>query len=415
MVVGMLTSPDTQTSSPSVEEDGGSSLTALRPAHHAVHHTHHHPDRHAVHHTAAAFHRSDVPGSSMMARMDHSDRSEFSEQQRATSAERSGTESREDGDERRRGPSEDQTTRSSKRKLVLTSLTSGSHDASKAQDYEDKDPESPPPAKRWVIGPIFQSFKSKMASFAEIVMSPVRLFKPSEFPAESNPEAHEDREEVETDGKKDVFLEKKKKLTPLRKLEVVQRLRFDTDLSNASDSEQNKVVGSQNRSERRGDSISEDAASFGSLNSPSETSENVSSDKSGQKLIVLCEQMTTDELKKHTLEKKKYHAQGQTLKKSRLPTPAVGKTTGLKRRELVVMVKRAGTEGTIGTGGAAESPKLTMLENPRWSRRENEEGFRFSASLLVARAILEMFKALVIPQKESKKVRPEVEEKRRKV
>ncbi|KAJ8253523.1 hypothetical protein COCON_G00201350 [Conger conger] len=39
--------------------------------------------------------------------------------------------------------------------------------------------ESPPPMKRWVIGPFFQSFKSKMASFTEIVMSPVRLFIPS--------------------------------------------------------------------------------------------------------------------------------------------------------------------------------------------------------------------------------------------
>ncbi|KAJ8347396.1 hypothetical protein SKAU_G00287970 [Synaphobranchus kaupii] len=43
-------------------------------------------------------------------------------------------------------------------------------------------PENPPPVKRWVIGPLFQSFKSKMASFTEIVMSPVRRFKPS-FPS----------------------------------------------------------------------------------------------------------------------------------------------------------------------------------------------------------------------------------------
>ncbi|XP_064172431.1 uncharacterized protein prr14 isoform X1 [Anguilla rostrata] len=39
--------------------------------------------------------------------------------------------------------------------------------------------ESPPTVKRWVIGPLLQSFKSKMASFTEIVMSPVRLFKPT--------------------------------------------------------------------------------------------------------------------------------------------------------------------------------------------------------------------------------------------
>ncbi|XP_012681289.2 uncharacterized protein prr14 isoform X1 [Clupea harengus] len=46
---------------------------------------------------------------------------------------------------------------------------------------KDKDtPESPTAAKRWVIGPLLHSFKSKMASFSEIVMSPVRLFKPTD-------------------------------------------------------------------------------------------------------------------------------------------------------------------------------------------------------------------------------------------
>ncbi|CAL9692857.1 unnamed protein product [Knipowitschia caucasica] len=33
--------------------------------------------------------------------------------------------------------------------------------------------------RSWVIGPLFQSFKSKMASFTEIVMSPAKLFKAS--------------------------------------------------------------------------------------------------------------------------------------------------------------------------------------------------------------------------------------------
>ncbi|XP_029913949.1 uncharacterized protein prr14 isoform X2 [Myripristis murdjan] len=36
--------------------------------------------------------------------------------------------------------------------------------------------------KSWVIGPLFQSFKSKMASFTEIVMSPVKLFKANSPP-----------------------------------------------------------------------------------------------------------------------------------------------------------------------------------------------------------------------------------------
>eukprot|EP00063_Salmo_salar_P083997 XP_014058832.1 PREDICTED: uncharacterized protein LOC106606896 isoform X2 [Salmo salar] len=47
-----------------------------------------------------------------------------------------------------------------------------------------KPPGSPTSVKRWVIGPLFQSFKSKMASFTQIVMSPVRLFKPNGSPPE---------------------------------------------------------------------------------------------------------------------------------------------------------------------------------------------------------------------------------------
>uniref|UniRef100_A0A4W5Q3Y6 Tantalus-like domain-containing protein n=1 Tax=Hucho hucho TaxID=62062 RepID=A0A4W5Q3Y6_9TELE len=47
-----------------------------------------------------------------------------------------------------------------------------------------KSPGSSTSVKRWVIGPLFQSFKSKMASFTQIVMSPVRLFKPNGSPPE---------------------------------------------------------------------------------------------------------------------------------------------------------------------------------------------------------------------------------------
>ncbi|XP_058868521.1 uncharacterized protein LOC131709736 isoform X2 [Acipenser ruthenus] len=45
------------------------------------------------------------------------------------------------------------------------------------------DPQAPPPAllKGWVIGPLFQSLRSKMASFTEIVMSPTRLFRTGEL------------------------------------------------------------------------------------------------------------------------------------------------------------------------------------------------------------------------------------------
>ncbi|XP_055753992.1 uncharacterized protein LOC129833423 [Salvelinus fontinalis] len=47
-----------------------------------------------------------------------------------------------------------------------------------------KSPGNQTSVKRWVIGPLFQSFKSKMASFTQIVMSPVRLFKPNGSPPE---------------------------------------------------------------------------------------------------------------------------------------------------------------------------------------------------------------------------------------
>ncbi|KAM6914526.1 uncharacterized protein prr14 isoform 2-T2 [Lycodopsis pacificus] len=42
--------------------------------------------------------------------------------------------------------------------------------------------ENASPPKGWVIGPLFQSFKSKMASFTEIVMSPVNLFRANSPP-----------------------------------------------------------------------------------------------------------------------------------------------------------------------------------------------------------------------------------------
>ncbi|XP_051573668.1 uncharacterized protein LOC127452315 isoform X3 [Myxocyprinus asiaticus] len=45
---------------------------------------------------------------------------------------------------------------------------------------EWESPERLPTIKKWEIGPLLQSFKSKMASFTEIVMSPVRLFKSSD-------------------------------------------------------------------------------------------------------------------------------------------------------------------------------------------------------------------------------------------
>lgn len=56
--------------------------------------------------------------------------------------------------------------------------------------------------KGWVIGPLFQSFKSKMASFTEIVMSPVKLFRASSPPPSVD---HSDRlDELKADGTADV-------------------------------------------------------------------------------------------------------------------------------------------------------------------------------------------------------------------
>ncbi|XP_051995252.1 uncharacterized protein LOC127652873 [Xyrauchen texanus] len=62
-------------------------------------------------------------------------------------------------------------------------LGNGSHTNEHNNDQKSMEWESPerlPVIKRWEIGPLLQSFKSKMASFTEIVMSPVRLFKSSD-------------------------------------------------------------------------------------------------------------------------------------------------------------------------------------------------------------------------------------------
>ncbi|XP_030262994.1 uncharacterized protein prr14 isoform X2 [Sparus aurata] len=59
-------------------------------------------------------------------------------------------------------------------------------------------------SKGWVIGPLFQSFKSKMASFTEIVMSPVKLFKANSPPPSMDcPDLLNDCE-LQTDGTPDV-------------------------------------------------------------------------------------------------------------------------------------------------------------------------------------------------------------------
>ncbi|XP_042360326.1 uncharacterized protein prr14 isoform X2 [Plectropomus leopardus] len=60
--------------------------------------------------------------------------------------------------------------------------------------------------KGWVIGPLFQSLKSKMASFTEIVMSPVKLFRASSPPPFMDQPDKLDECELQADGMPDVEL-----------------------------------------------------------------------------------------------------------------------------------------------------------------------------------------------------------------
>lgn len=269
----------------------------------------------------------------------------------------------------------DKGARSCKRKLELPSLSLGSHDATAAQDDEKKDPESPPPAKKWVIGPLFQSFKSKMASFTEIVMSPARLFKPTDLPAESS---HEDPSI--TDGQEDELSETEEKV-----IQVVQRLH------SISDTEQKKVTILQDGSDHRQGSTSEDDRSLGPLNSTSTrrtTSNQITealnvqqhsgeekqdsksmnlcllrcsvlmnrkdsvrtslkkgsgSDKAVQKCVV-SKRPTLDKLKTSTkqADERKGHEQDQPLAKNvRLPTPAIRKRKKARLTRSEVTEKQA--------------------------------------------------------------------------
>ncbi|XP_073692251.1 uncharacterized protein prr14 [Garra rufa] len=82
---------------------------------------------------------------------------------------------------------EEQYSEDENHKLVSPCVSSQFGDGSLAKEQshdqkpvEKESPEGPSAIKRWEFGPLLQSFKSKMASFTEIVMSPVRLFKSSE-------------------------------------------------------------------------------------------------------------------------------------------------------------------------------------------------------------------------------------------
>ncbi|XP_017274974.1 uncharacterized protein prr14 isoform X2 [Kryptolebias marmoratus] len=65
----------------------------------------------------------------------------------------------------------------------MLNLDAAAFDMDTGSELADLDVmESSAASKGWVIGPLFQSLKSKMASFTEIVMSPVKLFRASSPP-----------------------------------------------------------------------------------------------------------------------------------------------------------------------------------------------------------------------------------------
>lgn len=82
-----------------------------------------------------------------------------------------------------------------------TDVTKSDMDACRGLDTLLENASAP---KGWVIGPLFQSFKSKMASFTEIVMSPVKLFRAnSPPPSTDHPEKLSECEQP-ADGPSDV-------------------------------------------------------------------------------------------------------------------------------------------------------------------------------------------------------------------
>ncbi|XP_052409072.1 serine-rich adhesin for platelets isoform X1 [Carassius gibelio] len=148
---------------------------------------------------------------------------------------------------------EEQISEEENHKLVSPCVSSQPGDGSPAKEQshgqkpaERDSPESPSAIKRWEFGPLLQSFKSKMASFTEIVMSPVRLFKPSDSLSlnalpnqhekliESNVENSTWSEEAETDKYRNGLFPKRPSSekvqcnTAVKRHRVAQRLDFCT-------------------------------------------------------------------------------------------------------------------------------------------------------------------------------------------
>ncbi|XP_076852174.1 uncharacterized protein prr14 isoform X2 [Brachyhypopomus gauderio] len=130
-------------------------------------------------------------------------------------------------------------------------------------DLEKEFSEDLPPAKQWVIGPLFQSFRSKMASFTEIVMSPARIFKSNSSPPPSAPSSHHEQltgsnlgqssttKEEQMDIGSDHKDEVQAKNTAQKQHRVVQRLVFDSDSSNVNiTKDTDKISPKRSESER---------------------------------------------------------------------------------------------------------------------------------------------------------------------
>ncbi|XP_041673503.1 uncharacterized protein prr14 [Cheilinus undulatus] len=95
--------------------------------------------------------------------------------------------------------------------------------------------ENVPVPKGWVIGPLFQSFKSKMASFTEIVMSPVKLFRP---PLSLDHPEKMDECKLQADGTSDMDLSKQNGAFP----PVTQRENGDQDAAEDEDAQNTKTI-----------------------------------------------------------------------------------------------------------------------------------------------------------------------------
>ncbi|XP_062387847.1 nucleolar protein dao-5 isoform X2 [Sardina pilchardus] len=87
-----------------------------------------------------------------------------------------------------KGPSQNMARPSARNQVDCTTTDKSMQELQSCEMAKDKES-----AKSWVIGPLFHSFKSKMSSFTEIVMSPVRLFKPTDLPP-SDAKGMEDEE-----------------------------------------------------------------------------------------------------------------------------------------------------------------------------------------------------------------------------